>query len=767
MARSVRRIQAASILAIVLACATCVRAQEPPAEGTAPPGTPPLGSVVLLGGLPEKPPKLVLVLSGGGARGAAHVGVLKVLEELHVVPDLVVGTSMGSIVGGLYSAGWTPHEIEEYLKSVEWSQVFTDQVGRNEQSFRRKQDDTVYLVPLKLRFKGIKPYIPLGILGGQRLELLLKGLEFESTSERDFDKLPIPYRAVAADIGTGEAIVLGEGSLSTAMRASMSISGAFAPVVIDGRKLVDGGAVANLAVGIAQKLGAQKVVAVDISSPLSEAGEIGSFLSILNQMSGLLTVGNVQTDVARLAKGDVYVRPDLGDITFTDFARAEEAVAIGEAAARAKIEELKTLAASKEEWEAFLQRRAAVAPANLVVNEVRLKNDSWVADEVIRRRLEIETGTTLADAGVNDAVMKLRALDYFGTIQVDFTHEEDRGILTLDVPKAPYGRNAVQFGLGFYTDWQSGRRSDSGFEFLVRHQMLAVNRRGGEWENRLFAGTDGQFVSHFYQPLDYGMRWFADASVEVNQLNPNVWVDGDPVARYSIRSDGTRLEVGYVFENCCEVRTGPYWYREDGDVNIGIPALPSFDGKDTGVRAAFRMDTRDTTVFPRRGILAIAAYDESSGDMGSDAEVQQAYVSIDGTFTFGRNTVSLAAEAMRNNEPVSLYRRFYRLGGVFRLSGLGQDELLGDYGGLARLMYYCEISKLGFGPVAFRLFAGATVETGQAYVLDGGVPVTVDSLRAGGSLFVGAETPLGPAFVGVGFADAGRTRAYISLGQRF
>ena len=763
MPRFRARIAAISLLGAV----SLLPAEEPAQQVTVTTAPPPLGSVVLLGGPPERAPRLVLVLSGGGARGAAHVGVLKVLEELHVVPDLVVGTSMGSIVGGLYAAGWTPQEIEEYLKSVDWSQMFTDQVGRNEESFRRKQDDTVYLVPLKLRFKGIRPYIPLGILGGQRLELLLKSLEFESTSEHDFDKLPIPYRAVAADIGTGEAIVLGEGSLSTAMRASMSISGAFAPVVIDGRKLVDGGAVANLAVGIAQKLGAKKVVAVDISSPLSEAGEMGSFVSILNQMSGLLTVGNVQTDVQRLGKEDVYVRPELGDITFTDFKRAEEAVKIGEEAARAKLAELKQLGASEEDWQAFLERRSAVAPANLDVDEIRLVNKSWVADEVIRRRLEIKTGTTLAESGVTNAVMKLRALDFFGTISVDFTHEDERGVLTLDVPRAPYGRNAVQFGLSFYTDWQEKSRSDSGFEFLARHQLRAVNRLGAEWETKLFAGTDGALLSHFYQPLDYGMRNFADASIELFQLNPMVWVDGDPVARYSIRSEGTRAELGHVFENCCEIRAGPYWFDESGDVNIGFPALPSFEGKDAGVRAAFRADTRDTTVFPRHGLLAVAEYSRSSQDMGTDTRVRQAFVSIEQTVTFGRSTMAFATEAMKNYDEVDLYRRLYKLGGVFRLSGLGQAELLGDYGGLARVMYYCQISKIGFGPVAFRLFGGATVETGQTYLVDGGVPVTVDSLRAGGSVFVGAETPLGPAFVGIGFAEGGRQRAYLSLGQRF
>ena len=203
---------------------------------------------------PRDPPRggITLVLSGGGARGAAHVGVLEVLEENRIPVARVIGTSMGSIVGGLYATGWSPADLRRLFTEIDFGKVLIDQPARLEKSYRRRGDDREFLIPLKLRFTGVKPYVPSAFLGGQRLATLLSSLEIQSTGARNFDGFPIPYRAVAADLATGEAVVLGEGSLATAMRASMSVAGMFAPVEIDGRALVDGGAAANLPVGLAQ-----------------------------------------------------------------------------------------------------------------------------------------------------------------------------------------------------------------------------------------------------------------------------------------------------------------------------------------------------------------------------------------------------------------------------------------------------------------------------------------------------------------------------------
>ncbi len=328
---------------------------------------------------PETDKKLVLVLSGGGARGAAHIGVLKVLEELHIKPDLIVGTSMGSIIGGLYAAGWSPTEIEELLASIDWNAVFSDKVPRSDLSFRRKQDDRPILIQARLYFKGWKPYLPAGILGGQRLELLMDALQADSAFPADsanLDDLNIPFRAVAADIVTGQPVIIKNATLAAAMRASMSIPGAFSPVELDGKKLVDGGSVANLPVGIAKKLGATSVIAVDISSPLvADEDELEDFFSVFNQLNSLLTVGNRDRDVALLDDDDVLIQPDLGDISFVGFDRALEAVNIGETTAHEMAETLARFATEDDqEWEAYIARQRRRQRGPVTIDRVRINN---------------------------------------------------------------------------------------------------------------------------------------------------------------------------------------------------------------------------------------------------------------------------------------------------------------------------------------------------------------------------------------------------------
>jgi NTE family protein len=321
---------------VVLGWCLCIALVAPPARASEP--APP----------EAERPKLALVLSGGGARGVAHVGVLKVLEELHVVPDMVVGTSMGAVVGGLYAAGWRPDQIEELVRTVDWEGVFTDAVPRRDKSFRRKQDDRPVLIQGRLAFDGLKPALPSGVIRGQKLEILLHTLELLSVQTTDFDDLPIPYRAVAADLTTGEAVALSSGSLATAIRASMSIPGAFPPVKMDNLNLVDGGVAANLPIGIARDLGADEIIAVDISSPLIAEGEnFETFASIVRHLNGLLTAGNVARDLELLGPNDLLIRPDLGDITFISFDRVEEAETIGEQAARAVAAELEGYAGGR------------------------------------------------------------------------------------------------------------------------------------------------------------------------------------------------------------------------------------------------------------------------------------------------------------------------------------------------------------------------------------------------------------------------------------
>ena len=705
-------------------------------------------------------PRLVLVLSGGGARGAAHVGVLKVLEELRVPVDMVVGTSIGAIIGGLYAAGWDAGRIETLVTHTDLRQLFTDQIARDDKTFRRKQDDTQFLIPTRLRFKGWVPYLATSLLGGQRLELFLRTLEIESTGVRDFDQLPIPFRAVASDLATGEAVVLSQGSLATALRASMSIAGVLAPVELEGRKLVDGGAAANLPIGIARDLGAESIIAVDITSPLSAEHELGSLFSILDQMTTFITMGNHANDLKKLRSEDVLIRPELGNLKFGDFNKTAAGIAAGEAAARAMADQLKRFSVSEAEYAAFRARHHTRDPKETVVDQVRLDNTSWVDDRIVLRRLPDFQEKPLDEHGFQRDLIRLSALDYFGVIRPEFERQDGVGELVVHTPLKPYGRNSLQLGLSLKDDFEG----DSTYTFAVRHLLLAANRRGGEWENMGQIGSTSLLATQFYQPLDFSMRWFVAPSGAIRRQTQTLWVDGEATADFRIDSRRGELDCGRIFGDWGEARLGAYYQYETGEVHVGSPLLPDYLEHDAGLQLSFRVDTLDTSVFPQHGAQVYARATRALPSFGSDVRRKQDFISGLMAFSFGRNTLVPGVEMGWTPEGPVTTGSAFPLGGFARLSGLHPNELLGEKVGLARLIYYRELSRLDLGVLSSRVYAGASLEAGNAYLESDAV--TLPSLRVGGTLFVGAQTILGPAYLGYGVVDGGRL-IYLSIGQRF
>jgi NTE family protein len=707
------------------------------------------------------PPKLALVLSGGGARGAAHIGVLKVLEEMHIVPDLVVGTSMGSIVGGLYAAGWSPAEIEELLEGIDWNEVFRDRVERDQRTFRRKQDDEPFLIQTKIRFKGLKPYIPGGALGGQSLELLLRSLEMQSAAPTDFDRLPIPYRAVAMDIVTGEPVVIDRGSLATAMRASMSIPGAFPPVQLEGRSLVDGGSAANLPVGIAQQLGAGRIIAVDISSPLTREGEVpDDFFAVYMRLSSILTVANRVEDTRRLGPGDVLIVPELGEITFVSFERAAEAVGLGEQAARAQLDDLRSFAADDTRWREFEAQHRKPAATRPVIDEVHLVNTSPISDELILAQLDIRPGEPLEHDALRDKLLRLYNLEYFDVIRDRIDEVDGRRVLVIETPAKPHGRNVAQLGVGFVDDFEG----DAGYALTVRHQMLAANRRGGEWQNVGQLGDRGIAATSFYQPLDPGMRWFVQPGAFYYRFQQPVWLDGEALSEYVLTETRAQFDVGRVFGNWGELRLAAFYSSNDGETRIGPELLGDVSANLAGVSGSFRIDTRNATIFPTKGWDVRARYLYSLDSLGSDVKFQQVHLGAQYSFSFGHHTLAPYVEYSANADRLSPFTSV-NLGGLGRLSGLGTNELVGRDLAFARLRYQYRLARVDLAGIHVRLYAGATFEAGN--VFNEGDPVSWDSLRQGGSVFLGAVTPIGPLYFVYGRTDGGRDRVYFAIGESF
>jgi len=711
---------------------------------------------------PPRRPKVVLVLSGGGARGSAHIGVIKQLEAYHVPVDMVVGTSMGSIVGGLYASGWSIEEIEKQISTIDWGSVFNDKLPRQIKSFRRKSDDARFLVPVKMRFKGYKPYLPPALLGGQNMALLFQAMALDATGEQDFDRFPIPYRAVATDLSTGEVVVLGKGSLSTAMRASMSVPGVFPPVELDGKPLTDGGMAANFPIRIARELGADVVIGVDITTPLRGKEDLGNLLTRLDQMTGLLTTKNRAEDMMAVRPGDVIMIPQLGDISFSDFTKAGEAIKAGEAAAAAEETRLRALSVSDEQWAAYAARHARRSSSDLVVDEVRIHNTGPLADDVVKEFVDVPLGEPLDQKKLVPQLLKLYGTDVYGVIHHDFQRENGKGILTIEAPPKPYGRNSLQFGFNLSDDFEGA----SGFNLTLSHLMNPVNRKGGEWRNIVQFGKNSLLSTEFYQPLDPAMKWFVSPSVftrheQVRQYD----AEGHALAEFRGAAASAQFDVGRVFGNWGQVSLGAFRGRAKAKPSVGPATLTGGAQDDGGVAAVFSMDTLDAVTWPRDGVRIFATYRRSFDELGAVLEGDTARIEANAAGTIGRNILFGSVEFASPVGGTPTLTSGISLGGFLRLSGMKDNQLVGPKGGIVRLLYYRELTKFDIGSLTQRMYAGFSLETGSVYAI--GDAVTWPSLRYAGSVFVGADTVLGPAYLGYGYSEGGFDSAYLVIGQRF
>src|SRR6204780_4206654 len=318
-------------------------------------------------------PRIGLVLSGGGARGAAHIGVLKMLDQLHVPIDVIAGTSMGAVVGGLYASGMSGEQIQHALSSLDWQGGFRDRPPRTELDYRRKEEDREYLVNLPLGIQGRRLVIPKGLVQGQMLTETLRQLTLPVAAITDFDRLPTRFRAVATNLETGNARIIGDGDLTTAMRASMSVPGLFAPVEYRGELLVDGGLTDNLPIDIARAMGVDVLIVVDAGFPLQPRKSLNSLPGITNQMLSILLRKDIERDLATLGPNDIVINPQLGDFTSYDFPNTMKIVHAGAVAAEVAMERLSALAVSDADYARYQQARSELRSGMPKIEFVRVE----------------------------------------------------------------------------------------------------------------------------------------------------------------------------------------------------------------------------------------------------------------------------------------------------------------------------------------------------------------------------------------------------------
>ncbi|WP_262137908.1 patatin-like phospholipase family protein [Pseudomonas sp. Marseille-Q5117] len=720
-----------------------------------------LGFLPLLVHASEAPrPKVGLVLSGGAARGLAHIGVLKALEEQGIRIDAIAGTSMGAVVGGLYASGYKIDELEKLALSIDWQAALSDAPPREDVPFRRKQDDRDFLVKQKLSFRDDGSLgLPLGVIQGQNLALLLESLLAHTSDTRDFDKLPIPFRAVTTDIANGEKVVFRKGHLPQVIRASMSIPAVFAPVELDGRLLVDGGMTDNIPLDVAREMGVDIAIVVDIGTPLRNRKQLTTVVDVLNQSITLMTRRNSEEQLATLHANDVLIQPALAAFGVTDFGKAQEMIDAGYRATRvldARLAQLKPTQPQDAELNAARQPGQRTP----IITAIRVENDSKVDDDVIRYYIRQPIGAPLDLGRLHSDMGTLYGLDYFDQVRYRVVHKGQDHTLVISASGKRSGTDYLRVGLNLSDDM----RGDSAFNLGASYRVNGINRLGAEWLTRAQIGDKQELYSEFYQPLDVGSRYFVAPYGSFEAQNVDSVLDNDPIAQYRVERYGFGLNLGRQIGNNGEVRLGVGQAWGKADVRIGDQDLPSESFNEGFYTVKYSYDSLDNVYFPHEGKDVSLTFTQFEPGLSSDTRYRQWEVNFDKAMSHGPDTLILGGRYGRTLDDANVVTSSFLLGGARQLSGFREDALSGQNVSLMRAVYYRRLTPRSYLPLDFPLYAGASLERGRAWNNDN----EFDSgyINAA-SVFIGFDTPLGPLNFTYGLNDADEQAVYLNLGQTF
>jgi NTE family protein len=690
----------------------------------------------------ERPrPRVGLVLSGGGARGFAHIGVLRVLEELRVPVDVVTGTSMGAIVGGLYATGYTSQQLTQTVKTTDWDSIFATRAPRGDLDWRRKEDDYRNLSNFELGIVDGGLTLPQGVAGTQRLEFFLRSLAGPSRRVSDLARLPVPFAAIGTDLESGKAVRLQKDiALATAMRASMSVPGAFPPVEVNGRLLVDGGLVDNLPVDAARAMGADIVIAVNVGTPPLRRSELTSVVAVATQLTLILGLESIERNIASLRPADILIGPELDGLTAGDFAAGEKIIAAGEAAARKLADRLAVLGVTPERYDEGERNRTRLVREDrpLLIDAVRVAGTRAVRPDVIEAQARSLEGRTVTAREIAPTLDRIYSSGDFEAVSYQLVDEGNRSVIVITPFEKSWGYNVLRLGGNVQTNF----RDDNTFNLLLAHSWRWLNDWGAEWRNEVQIGQTRRFMSELYQPLGPGSRWFVLPRLLSLRQERDLFVAGLPITRFENQQQAVELWLGREVEGLGTVRAGVGRFHLSSRARLGLP-LPSTATTTDASQLQWRSDTLDDVLTPRSGHfldLRLRRYSQEVVTLTGRSRNAYAYEGIV-PVTFGRYTANFSVRG----GTASTDGRF-ELGGLFNLTGTRTGEVAGERGVLARGLFYRNVSDVA--GLRMPVYAGFSLETGNA--VGDGVALDPSDFRHAASVFVNLQTVVGPVFLGVG-----------------
>ncbi|HBE92161.1 MAG TPA: hypothetical protein DDW55_06395, partial [Gammaproteobacteria bacterium] len=662
--------------------------------------------VAALAGQTAERPKIGLVLSGGGARGVAHIGVIRELERQHIPIDLIAGTSMGAIVGGLYASGMNAEQLEAAFLSIDWKNVLSDTPPRKELSMRRKFDEAIFQIDKSVGFKDGEIKVPAGLIRGQKLELELGRLLLPVAEVSDFNQLPIPFRAVASDIVSSETVVLGEGSLAQALRASMAVPGAFTPVELNGRLLVDGGINNNMPVDVVKSMGADIVIAVDISTPLLKQDELGSMIDIVNQLTNILVYRNTEQQKNKLADQDLLITPDLDGFSAASFEQAASLIPIGEEAMREYTDKLAAWSQAVDDGSTTVVKTGD-QQTKPVISYIRVDNDSTVDDDYLREKLHQQIDEPLDLNMLEADIGRIYGLDTFDSVQYQLEVSNGQTGLVLIARRKPWGPNYLQFGLSLSSDLSN----DNNLSIHFGLTRMPINRLSGEWRSMLSLGVEPGIETELYQPLAVDSPWFVIPKAFLVNNRYNISEDGNIIAEARVSRIGGSLALGREFGSVGDARVGYRRYYGDTEIAVGDPALPDENVDGGELYFETRYDSIDDIFFPRSGWKGRFDLLGSRESLGADNDFDQATIDAISAATWGKHTLHFGGRVETTFNGEAPIQNFYRLGGLFNLPGYTDNQIAAQNAVLLRTGYLRAINPVFSMPA----YLGGTLQYGDVF----------------------------------------------------
>jgi len=711
-----------------------------------------LGAVANAADIPARP-RVGLVLGGGGARGAAHIGVLEVLERLRVPVDCVAGTSMGGLVAGAYAAGLSPAAMREELAKADWDDLFHDDPSFSQQNFRKKVLDKRFLPASET---GVGPdglKYQTGVVTGQKIKLFFNQLVGDYLGEREIDRLPLPLSIIATDLVQGQRVVFRSGSLTTAMRASMSVPGLMSPVEINGEKLVDGGLVDNVPIGEARsRCQADVVIAVNVGSPLLKAEDISGLLSISVQMVNILTEQNVTRSLATLKATDIYIKPDLEGISAGDFKRTSETADRGVKAAESVADRLRLLAVSEAAYTAWTESIQVARRETPKIHEIQIAGLRLVNPAMVEQHIQVKPGDPVNPSVINPDLLRVYGDGYYQNVDYAMLDTlRDRNILRVMPLEKSWGPDYIRYGINL----DSNFKSDSSYSLRLGYQKTWLNSLGAELLAIGEIGSTNGVAVDFYQPVDARQRYFLETNLKYVSKISSIYQNDNKLAEYRVLQGSARFGAGINLGALGQVRAGweENWWNPKLDT--GLPVFPEQSKRYGGWFARFDLDQTDRLYFPTSGWNSSVKY--------FDAPTEH-FSKVDGYASAYRSFGDwvLSSKVSYQGSPIGRLP-FYdvgSLGGMLNMTAFAVGQLKGDDMSYVNARAERIIGRLPLG-LRGDMRMGLAVEGAKI-----GTPYTETNLKGwinSTAIYLGGETPLGPVYLGYGYSSSGSTGGYSNL----